>query len=460
MNKRIFLCFLLLFFSTTLLFSAITDIMVSSALGMMRTHYLIPIDGDETYTCLTENATVIDTDVAAIGICVAEYYGLNRRNSNVTNLKDFVDKVTIDITYDGYFTSDENPSIKRPYEIHMVEKRGRTISGGTGNYGVYYVPSYKFPSLSEGGDTSKPFPSSSLVGATTDTDGYFWADIILQLPGEPSSDRKGVTVGGVYYPIVEGTYSTEVTITISGTVQDRTTGTERVESQSFKIPLMAEHILDSPIGYGESQVSMNVSPTAYAGNLNLEQMLETGTPVEVGRLSFMIRENHKNSDGGRDEIYNNGTLNENTCTFIPKYRIFLSASSDPLYQNTNGFLLVHEDYEAGIDSYNSRNSIPFYVQVDGTGDTTGRSGLYDGRAYMVDTVNADGTTGKILEGDGSTSATVLVPKCIYFEYLPPDWVHMHVFEGDISVYVNANPNHMLNAGRYRGDIYVHVVDIT
>lgn len=456
MNKRIVLCLLILFFSTALLFSAITDVMVSSALGMMRTHYLIPVEGDETYTCLTEDARVIDTDVAAIGICVAEYYGLNREGnwweSTVTNPEDFVNKVTIDITYDGYFTSDENPSIKRPYEIHMVEKRGRTIGGGTGNYGVYYDRSYKFPSLSEGGDTSKTFPSSSLVNATTDTNGYFWADIILQLPGEASSDRKGVTVGGVYYPIVEGTYSTEVTITISGMVQDRTTGTERVESQSFKIPLMAEHTLDSPIGYGESQVSMNVSPNAYAGNLNLEDMLATGIPVEVGDLSFMIRQNDKSYH----DYYDNNELNEDNCkekTGVPNYRIFFSASSDPMTQNTNGFLLVHEDYESGIDSYNSRNSIPFYVQVDGTGDTTGRSGLYDGRAYMND-------SGEILEGTGSSlPATVIVPKCIYFKYLPPDWVHMHVFEGAISVYVNANPNHMLNAGRYRGDIYVHVVDV-
>lgn len=452
MKKRVVLIFLILFFSTAVLFSAITDIMVSSALGMMRTHYLIPVDGDETYTCLTEDARVIDTDVAAIGICVAKYYGLNREGnwweSTVTNPKDFEDKVTIDITYDGYFTSDENPSIKRPYEIHMVEKRGRTIGGGTGNYGVYYDRSYKFPSLSEGGDTSKTFPSSSLVNATTDTDGYFWADIILQLPGEASSDRKGVTVDEVYYPLVEGTYSSEVTINISCEIDGH------LVSDSFTIPLMAEHTLNTPSDYVDSQIAMNVSPTAYAGNLNLEQMLETGTPVEVGRLSFMIRENHKNSDGERDEIYNSGTLNENNCTFIPKYRIFLSASSDPLDQNTNGFLLVHENYEAGIDSYNSRNSIPFYVQVDGTGETTGRSGLYDGRAYMND-------SGDILEGTGdSLPATVIVPKCIYFEYLPPDWVHMHVFEGDISVYVNANPNHMLNAGRYRGDIYVHVVDVT
>lgn len=409
--KRVSIIFLLLLVLVSACFSA-TDLALAPVKGMMRTHYLLSSDSMYQHlingNAIGVNSSVVDN--AAVALCSIKSPGKNSTDLNCVSLR---------IEYDGVFSSDENPSIVRPYYIYMVEKsyRGRAQSN-------YDKEKSRLLNTTESpsGD-SRTFPSQTAIN-NNDGGDYLWLDFVLQFPGERGVDGGGVTVDNTYYPLIEGRYSSEVTIT----------ATLGSDTQTITIPLMAIHDTESQSAT-DSQVSMNVSPNANAVNLNLDNMLTTGTPVSIGRLSFLIR---SSSDADLNSSEDDGDLS-------PDYKIFLSASSDPFYQNGNGFMFIHQDFMEGIDSYNESNSVNFYVQVNGTGETSDRSATYDGTAYSD-------SLGNIQNG------MALIPKCNKVRVLDESRAaHFHTYEGSLSVYVDSNPNLLLNAGRYRGDIYVHVI---
>ena len=422
MKKKLMLILLVSVLSFSLF--AAYDLAIGPALGMMRTHYIIPIEenGGIIYQELIDYNGVelggyFNTDNAAFALCQVLIRGSNTQDANV---------VTISLTYDGYFRSDDNPSIVRPYEIYMLQRVGRSSSGSGGENTISYFNRnncYFAP-----GGSDQHFPASRLVSNNKYDLGYAWADFVLQLPGTPSEDRRGVTVGTTYYPLIEGTYSSEVTITASMTNEYG-----EIESASVTIPLVAEHTISVPESYGSSTVAMNVAPTANAVNMNLDQMLQDGIPVNVGNVTFAIRSNDTQNPGPADD------------KDMP-YRIFASASSDPFVENSDGFMFVHEDFLQGVSSYTDSNSVPFYIDIVGTGNTVDRSATYDGTAYCD--INSGIINGEYIQ-----------PRCNVLQVLSSDWDHYHTYEGSIYVGVNSNPNHMLNSGRYYGDIYIHVVDI-
>ena len=410
--KRITLFTILLLVLAFSCFAA-TDLALAPVKGMMRTHYLLSTDNMYKHlingNAIGTNSDVVDN--AAVALCSIKSTGKNSDDKDCVSLK---------IEYDGVFASDENPSIVRPYYIYMVEKSWR--GNAQSNYDK--EKSRLLNTTENPSGDNRSFPSQTAIDNNGGGD-YLWLDFVLQFPGERGVDGGGVTVDGTYYPLVEGRYSSEVTITATMKSGD---------TQTITIPLMAIHDTENQ-GVVDSQVSMNVSPNANAVNLNLDNMLATGTPVSIGKLSFLIR-------SSVDAVLNSS---ESDKDLSPNYKIFLSASSDPFYQDRNGFMFVHQDFREGIDSYNESNSVNFYVQVNGSGETSDRSATYDGTSYSD-------SEGNIKNG------TALIPKCNKVQVLNEgSAAHFHTYEGTLSIYVDSNPNLLLNAGRYRGDIYVHVI---
>ena len=473
--RKLISCFILSFICFTCF--AANTLSLAPAMGMMKTHYVVPYgnEGNDLYDYLRNNDKLgnqgrVDDIVVAI-------LSINNVNTS-SDLK----CVEITISYDGFFRSDVNSSIVRPYKIYLVERTNRGHWNGSVSY---YQKNSPIPT----GITNIDFPSQSILNLYESSSGttFFWADFVLQLP-QDDADSNGITCDGIYYPLIEGTYSSEVTIT----ARLKNNVGEVVESDSITVPLMAEHTENKvPIGERVSEVSMNVATNANALNMNLDEMLRTGNPVQVGTLNFMIRssDNSMNADETptgdkctdlnaklKQESYSDRYWPYNTTTayhFVEgtaeNYKLFLSASENPFETNPNGFMFVHQDFVPGISSYNDLNSVPFYVQVTGINDSYDQLGVYTGKEY------ADSGTGDI---NGDTLYTkckkihVLDEGIYKFNKYKTDWggdingidrtyvnaySHYHTFEGEISVFVQQNTDLMLNAGQYHGEIYVHVI---
>ena len=425
------LVFLFSFLMMHNLFSVVNSLALVPGMGMMKTHYIIPIDkeDDELYQYIIINNSVLNSeqfDRIAVGIISID----NVQNENDANCAE------VTINYNGYFSSDENSSIVRPYKVYYVERTNRWGDGGTQNrVGDEIRPN---------GD-SFDFPSPEIIKLNKSSQKFVWIDFMLQLDDD-NYDENGVTVDNVYYPLIAGTYSSEISIDVK--VYTDKSKTTLIDSASITIPLMAEHTTDRfEIMSTErnSQVSMNVVPTANAVNMNLSDMLKTGSSVNIGSLSFMIRASSNSSNA--DSCAEGDKIDGN------RYRIFLSSSDDPFDGNAQEFKFVHQSFVDGEDSYNARNSVNFYVRVTGSGDSYGKDSLYNGTAH------ADLNTGNVSEGNGG-SGIALVPSCKKYKVLNEgDYTHYHTYEGDLSLYVDPNPNNILNAGRYSGYIYIHVISM-
>ena len=264
--KRITLFTILLIVLAFSCFAA-TALALAPVKGMMRTHNLLSTDNMYKHlingNAIGTNSDVVDN--AAVALCSIKSSGKNSDDKDCVSLK---------IEYDGVFASDENPSIVRPYYIYMVEKSSR--GNAQSNYDK--EKSRLLNTTESPSGDNRSFPSQTAIN-NNDRGNYLWLDFVLQFPGERGVDGGGVTVDGTYYPLVEGRYSSEVTITATMKGGD---------TQTITIPLMAIHDTENQ-GVVDSQVSMNVSPNANAVNLNLDNMLATGTPVSIGKLSFLIR---------------------------------------------------------------------------------------------------------------------------------------------------------------------------
>lgn len=442
------LCILLILFLSFVVFAA-TDLSLAPAMGMMKTHYIIARDNenDDLYNYLINkdkdgnlSDALSDNQGRVDNIAIA-VLSINEVDYSTGWGDDYTDKgkVTITVFYDGYFRSDDNPTIIRPYELYFVERTNRNM---------YYVSDDVYPSSSHvkgkiDSDSPISFPSQEILDKykwwITHKTSFFWCDFVLQLP-QDSVDANGVTVDGVYYPLIEGRYSSEVTIT--ATLYDNNNAI--IGSDAITVPLMAEHTKNTfsmEAAERNSQVSLNVETNANALNLNLDTMLATGNPVNIGDMVFMLR-------AGKNSTKNSLTPTEKLCEDLDnglQYVIFLSASEDPFTPNQDGFKFIHEDFVHGISSYNDTNSVNFYVSVSGKDESSDQSAIYDGKAYA----NTDGTI---------NNGSALFTRCHKLRVLDEsDFTHYHTYDGDISVFVQQNASAMLNAGRYRGDIYVHVI---
>ena len=471
--KKLIFCFILFSFCFTC-FAADT-LSLAPAMGMMKTHYVIPYgnEGDDLYDYLRNNVSLVNQ--GRVDNIVLAILSINNVDTNAD-----VNCVEITISYDGFFHSDVNSSIVRPYKIYLIERTNRGHREGSVSY-------YQKNSPIATGGTSIEFPSQSILNLYESNSGtsFFWADFVLQLPLD-DADSNGITYDGTYYPLIEGTYSSEVTIT----AELKNDKDEVTEFDSITVPIMAEHT-ENKVSIEErvSEVSMNVTTNANALNMNLDEMLRTGNPVQVGTLNFMIRSSANSMSGEETQTgkkcpdLNAELIEESHDPFFgdkyyayhfaegtaENYKLFLSASENPFDINPNGFMFVHQDFVPGISSYNDSNSVPFYVQVTGIEDSYDQLGIFTGKEY------ADSGTGDI-------SGDTLYTKCrkihvldegIYkfndFTYniwggkdgidrtYVDSYSHYHTFEGEISVFVQQNTDIMLNAGQYHGDIYVHVI---
>ena len=474
--RKLISCFILSFICFTC-FAADT-LSLAPAMGMMKTHYVVPYgdEGEKFYDYLRKYDNLGDDNQGRVDSIVLAILSINNVDTNSD-----LECVEITISYDGLFRSDINPSIVRPYEIYLIERTNRGHSEGSKSH-------YKKDSPIFTGTTNIEFPSKSILDLYKSDSGtsFFWADFVLQLP-QDGADSNGITYDETYYPLIEGSYSSEVTITAR-----LKKGGEVIEADSITVPIVAEHT-ENKIAIGErnSKVSMNVVTNANALNMNLDEMLRTGNPVQVGTLNFMIRssDNSMNADETptgdkctdlnaklKQESYSDWYWPYDTTTayhFVEgtaeNYKLFLSASENPFETNPNGFMFVHQDFVPGISSYNDLNSVPFYVQVTGINDSYDQLGVYTGKEY------ADSGTGDI---NGDTLYTkckkihVLDEGIYKFNKYTTGWggningidrtyvhaySHYHTFEGEISVFVQQNTDLMLNAGQYHGDIYVHVI---
>lgn len=346
--------------------------------------------------------------------------------------------ITVDCPSDFMFVSQSDTSYKRPFELYVIPKysHGNRVA----DEAVKEVnPILIDDSLPHSIDYPAANPSGDYAG--------LWFDLILGLPGE--MDDNGVTYKNVYYPLSDATdYTALVNITIEWEVNynidvywafrgwkhdDSGTFTLR---QTISIPFSGYCSFEAP---AESVGSLYISTTTESQNINLNP--DYIEPVKVADISYLYNFGHGDQIGDVTEDVN-------------KTWLFLSASPDPWSNSdSNIFRMYHVSAGSEADEY---NSIPFMVYVE---DTDGSN------QYVEFTGNEDAYDFSPVTADGGSSDFIKT-KCnneksrsdSYSggEYHPVQYYHYHSFDGEVWVEVMPQTD-LMAAGRYIGDIYVHVI---
>ena len=419
---------LLLFLLHIALISLYSEALLFPGDGMFTPHSLTP-SSDSGYkdfisagSGLSSNTKVYDS----LGLAVCSSNRLERRNRINTN--SFQIEVNID---ELMFVSDSNPVYKRPLELAFLE---RAVEQNT-----WETPKAESDDRNEAGPYGNGIRRYGLIDGSE----YFpenndyrwvWCDIVLQLPGD--AVEGGVQVGSTFYPLIQGSYTATFDIPL--------TNINTGEKSTMTVVVPGYYSLSNTAPAGGS-AALSVTPTANAGNLNLQNMLTNDVTALVGTVDFMASLEDSGSsdlDDGNEDFY-----------------IFLSASSDPFESDPNGFKLVHESFIPGESAYTGKNSIDYVVEMIGDGDHSGLAATFDG------TDNFDVVLGptKSLETICHKVANYQTSKLEY-QIIPPvyeidlKYRHFHTFSGDLIVRLeDRTTSEIPNKGRYSSNIYIHVI---
>ena len=319
-----------------------------------------------------------------------------------------------------YLESQSQPAYKRPIE-------------------VFLVPGYNFNQhldsvkLSES-QSYYTFDISKAKSATS-----IWFDVILVLPGTLDPDSDEITYNEKKYKLIEAEdYSCLATFTV----------TYGDTSESLTIPFSGYYSKSSN-AIKSSSVSMNVVMNANAYNLNLKT--DQGSWIDIGEVSVMT---------SGDKINDS----KNTAA---KVAVFFSSSSDPFTkgekfkmvkdnlgattakttQNSLGFTL-----KVSKPSYNTSNGDPDYSKV-GSGDWL----TFDGTAYMDSDLQGYTVTSTYKQLFASKGFIIPTYQVRYYSdsaqhgttsfYQYTSRIEMQLDTSDVT----------MSAGRYTGDIYIHVM---
>lgn len=410
---------LLLFLLHIALISLYSEALLFPGDGMFTPHSLTP-SSDSGYKDFISEGSGLDSDIKVydslgLAVCSSERLGWGER----INTNSFQIEVNID---ELMFVSDSNPVYKRPLELAFLERAVNRLTLGE--------------PTSEKRDREEIRRYGRIDGREyfPENNGYrwVWCDIVLQLPGD--AVEGGVQVGSTFYPLIQGSYTATFDITL--------TNINTGEKSTMTVVVPGYYSLSNTAPAGGS-AALSVTPTANAGNLNLQNMLTNDVTALVGTVDFMASLEDSGSsdlDDGNEDFY-----------------IFLSASSDPFESDSNGFKLVHESFIPGESAYTGKNSIDYVVEMIGDGDHSGLAATFNG------TDNFD-----VVLGPTKSLETICHKVANYqtseLKYEFPQYVvdlkyrHFHTFSGDLIVRLeDRTTSEIPNKGRYSSNIYIHVI---
>lgn len=337
---------------------------------------------------------------------------------------------------DFVFTSQANNNYTRPFKLYGVIQEGNAYNDRR------YVAVAELT-----GNTSTTF---------TSTKRKFWLDLILCIPYSDSiSDLKLTDPSGrIYYLSDANDYGAVVSIEMK--VED---GVNSAVEKTQTFPLMGyyhrdEDTLDEPVA------SIIFTPAAEIQNIDLSY---SSAPIYIGDLDFMIdrgkagehytvvNDKYVNSGNGAISISGSGDIN---AGLDRSTIIFLSASSDPFTQNSNGFRFVSDS--VSDDSLIDRtNNVSYYVRVENNNNVSDHK-AYGGTAYFDKNGTQTVKTGVINPLIGEESTLVVEKKAKQnYNVNGNYYVYWSEFHGKVYIQLNnVNENNMVS-GRYTSNIYIH-----
>lgn len=366
------------------------------------------------------------TDVEMIGLFKVS--GLSKKiTSPIT--------VTVSAPNGLYMESQSEPAYRRPIEIWLFPKYDRA-----GQTAVKLSDDNKSKTFFSDASTTKTYSYSSV-----------WFDVALVLPGKLNTSTNEIEVTAsdgtvTYYRLVDATdYSCLATFTV-------TYGTK---SETITIPFTGYY--DSTKNTSskngqykqECDVSMNIVMNSNAYNINMKD--DQGKWIDVGEISVLAGAEINNINGA--------------VVLNPQYPVvFFSSSSNPLTQGDE-FVMTLDSLKA-TDALTSQNSLGFDLRVGvpeltSTVDEAAYSQTgyltFDGTAYMNATLL--GYTNTSTYKQYFVDAGFIIPKketaktsnggvhkdTTYYYY--SSRLEMQLDTSDVTMV----------AGRYTGDIYVHVL---
>ena len=407
---------IILIFFSAVISSISADLMLYPAMGIQHTHPMVPNDARYKYLINNQTGNLDDLAVALAG---------TRKYAQGTTLGNDTLKVTVDCD-SMVFRSDENPVYERPFKLFFLVRGvlkdteeddwAENVDRGEvrATIEIENGKEYNFPQVINDGRSYR----------------WFWTDIVLQLDNDGEEIAGGVVVDNTFYPLIQGTYSAQLTVTATFTDPN---GNQKENSIPIVIP--GYYSLSSS-SMNDAACAMTITPYAHASNLSLDALVEgLQTSESVGKIDFLFRgKNSGNSNPDDDSV---------------DFSIFLSASPDPFTPDYDGFKLVHEDFVAGESAYSDTNSIDYVVDVRGDSRHPGLNQTFDGTDYL----------------DPNSGATKNIPTECNKEWtdIGQGYIHFHTYGGELSIRLensgtgSERPN-LLASGRYSSTIYVHVVD--
>ena len=345
------------------------------------------------------------------------------------------------------FVSQSNPIYRRPFQIEILPRVKTSDS-------LINQDNPDLPYNSPYTDTVEPLDSNNTRieikvteggSGTVDFDHNYLtmiaADMVLVLPFDYSKADGGYFSGGLSFSDADGLtyknatytlanlndYTAVVTLQLTLTIEykDSVNSTEiktYTDTRSLTIPFSGYY---SSIGDGskkDDSISLYVQATENAANLNLERQ---GEWITVGNIQFLY----------------NTTVDDTSNSDIVK--LFLSSSPFPDVQGSE-FRMVHE---SATDILTNMNSLGFDARIVGTGSNSGDISINTPNVNEV-VFNGEDSIGNIDDAVKTTCNKGELSNNEAFR-------HFHTFEGDIDIRFDSSG--MMDAGIYRGYIYVHAV---
>ena len=333
-----------------------------------------------------------------------------------------------------YFVSQSNPAYKRPFELYVIPM----IKTYSGNFRPYteYAKYGKERVLSETKYTVN-FDYDMLIPEEfhtnydiSDYPHQIWFDMVLVLPGTIENDV--LTLDGMKYPLTDADdYSAVVDITMKATIPTwRNTGNIIFPNWQFTGYVEQTETISIPFsGFYESNqksrdpssVSMYVHPVASAGNLDMRNY----TRQQIANIEVM-------------------TVNPYDPNSTYACGIFLSSHEDP-YTKGDRFRLTRENlpYDEPLTEYNSVYFDAYIVNSNQTAETR-----YDGTMAVDVNLNASNC---------KADPNLIVPEKKSVSNTHSKKVDYWYYSGNIFIEIEDNSAILMEAGRYTGNVYVHVM---
>lgn len=352
--------------------------------------------------------------------------------------------VTAECSSNFEFVSQSNPIYRRPFEIEIIP---RVSLNGFSNPSTEYI----YPLGNSSNTMTVDIPANVSDDYNNRLE-MIAADMVIVLPYDYSKYGSGggyfsggLTYNNATYALADlNDYTAVVTMTVtlsfdySYRVNGQWVNKTYSDTRVMTIPFSGYYSSSGSGDKLEESISLFVSPTNSAANLDLRVQ---GRWITVGNLTFMYIDNSVPAvDNSNADIVS----------------IFLSSSPYPNVQGSSEFRMIHEN---ATNVITNTNSLGFTARITGTGadyndislgSSVSNTVEFDGLAYTENIMHYNAN------GDIAGDKDVVKTLCNYgYVSNVPAERHFHTFEGEVQIMFDESD--MLQAGIYRGYVYVHAV---